>query len=315
MIPSYERPVLTPIPFSWHLSRLQEVRSRLQAFGLSFPASSRFATYYEMLTRFVAIGEEGKSSSPDMEFLSRQLSKFDLGILHRGLLEIEELRLIVTELPKQIAPAIWVPRVREILAGMTVPRQDANPMARDKQFELYLAALCILASFGVELREPDVVVTASTIRFGIAAKRPSSSRQVDNRIRHAAKQIRDAGLDGIIAIDLSLVENPEDGLIEYNDPAHLLPPVEQYVEHWVQSKIVDRRRQLRLPANAIGVLVRLGILARGSMPQLGSSTRLQISNLCHTTDPRFGSLQEFAILLVQAAAEDAAIFSATSGAT
>jgi hypothetical protein len=284
------------------LLECQAVFDRLVQVGIPAPPSSRFIEYRTMLRRFVDIGKRKDDPDLDLVALQPELAKLNLAVLHRGMLELEELALILDELPKQIPSTTWIPRVREIFAGTTTPAADTKRTPRDKQFELYIAALCIRAGFLVTLAEPDVVVDTGIAKFGIAAKRPSSSRRIIERLREAAKQIQRSGIDGIIAIDLSLVDNPDDSILLYEDHEHLLPPLQLHVENWVQSTIPHAFKGRTIPASAIGILVRMKLLARGVDPQLGRAARIQTSNLCSTHDPRFASLREFAIRLGRAIA-------------
>ncbi len=80
---------------------------------------------------------------------------------------------------------------------------------RDIQFELYIASVCARAGLRPILDEPDIVCNNSRPQLGIAAKRLKSRGQFEKRFRKACDQIEGTGIPGLIAMDLSLVLNPQ----------------------------------------------------------------------------------------------------------
>ncbi len=100
---------------------------------------------------------------------------------------------------------------RHLLNDSALPQQDQDSPGRDRQFELYLAAICQNAGLvPVDYEEPDVTCHIDGTKIGIAAKRLKSTRasQIKNRVREGAGQLRKQGLPGIVALDLSLSRNP-----------------------------------------------------------------------------------------------------------
>lgn len=72
--------------------------------------------------------------------------------------------------------------------------------------EIEIAHRLARAGVGVELAEPDLVITLPFgDRLGVACKRPRTVAAVPAKIRHAASQVHRQDLPGIIAIDLEPV--------------------------------------------------------------------------------------------------------------
>jgi hypothetical protein len=102
--------------------------------------------------------------------------------------------------------------VQHLINDRPLPQDDfLNSPGRDKQFELYLAAICQNAGLHpVDYEEPDVTCVVSGTKFGIAAKRIKSKTpsQLKKHVEKAAKQLKDQRLPGIIALELTLRRNP-----------------------------------------------------------------------------------------------------------
>lgn len=85
-----------------------------------------------------------------------------------------------------------------------------NTNGRDAQFELFLYAVALQGELQPELGEPDIICKIDSCVFGIAAKRVTSEKKLVERMDDAADQICKSGCPGIVAMDLSLLWNPED---------------------------------------------------------------------------------------------------------
>lgn len=84
---------------------------------------------------------------------------------------------------------------------------------RDTQLELYVAVALHRAGLPVELTTPDVRTRLNGRYFYVEAKRPKSQDGIENAIRGAARQIRDAGCPGAVFLDVSLAFNPTKGYV------------------------------------------------------------------------------------------------------
>ena len=100
--------------------------------------------------------------------------------------------------------------VKHLVNDSVLPQRDKDSPGRDKQFELYLAAICQNAGLvPVDFEEPDITCFVNGTKFGIAAKRLKSRNisQLKKRLREGADQLMRQGLPGIVALDLSLSRN------------------------------------------------------------------------------------------------------------
>lgn len=78
--------------------------------------------------------------------------------------------------------------VKRTIKDSVLPQLDLEQSpGRDAQFELYLAALCHASGLRpAVLEEPDVTCVVEGVKFGIAAKRLKSIKEIGNRIKEAA---------------------------------------------------------------------------------------------------------------------------------
>jgi hypothetical protein len=93
--------------------------------------------------------------------------------------------------------------------------QDFEPSsAKDKLYELELAATLKIAGFHVELREPDIVASGNGLSrpLAIACKFPSSRYQIHEHISNGYRQITKQNLDGAVAIGIDLIIGKEQRL-------------------------------------------------------------------------------------------------------
>jgi len=178
----------------------------LEANGVRVNPSSRLAQYLKQLN--AAVAADGVTVPKGL----------DLAIWHRCLIEVADLDLVARSL--SIAPGVkgWKEALSRALSGGVVRTDEIkHSPARDIQFELIIASMFCRAKYEVDLAEPDVVVTSETPQIGIAAKRPRSFNNLDEMIKKADKQIKGSGLQGIIALDLSIIAAPGDEHITTRD--------------------------------------------------------------------------------------------------
>ncbi len=196
-------------------ARIARVLATLATHGLAVPPGSRLARFLLLNARFVA-----KELSP-----AGRGSLDEVNELLEGNRDFAELATIVEHLlpPEPPADPVLRRKLREVLGGAPLPSQDANPHARNTQFELYVAALFQRAGIPTLLREPDGIITAGSVRLGVAAKRPGGPKHVRRLVRDGAKQLRDVGLPGIVAISLDRLFAPNDERIVGRSAEDLKP--------------------------------------------------------------------------------------------
>lgn len=175
--------------------RLETALSYLERIGIRVPPTCRARNAARLLGRL----------NRDEEAISRddpaQLSRIQAG--YRTAWET----FLITFARWEARRDRWHPFTKEklsaLLGGPDVI-EGRKTIARDTQFELYIAANLRLG--GVEVRggEPDVRFKLGYERFGIAAKRISSADlgQLRRHATKAAHQIETTGRRGFIAINL-----------------------------------------------------------------------------------------------------------------
>jgi hypothetical protein len=97
-----------------------------------------------------------------------------LPLLHRALLEIDDLRLIAQYLPEILGPNEWRREFQRLIKGAALPSTLSHDDARDFQFEFITAAMLCRAGYSLKLAEPDVVINSMPFQIGVAAKRLAS---------------------------------------------------------------------------------------------------------------------------------------------
>jgi len=160
---------------------------------LGFEPPSRLVEMHRVLTR-------GNVPFGDPDFLVALESLRDL---HQLMFIFEQLH-IHKDNPR------FQKVVKHLLNDSVLPQDDKDSPGRDRQFELYLAAICQNAGLvPVDYQEPDITCFVDGTKFGIAAKRLKSRNpsQLERHLRKGADQLRQQGLSGIVALELSLSRN------------------------------------------------------------------------------------------------------------
>jgi hypothetical protein len=125
------------------------------------------------------------------------------------------------EIVEQLIPDLRASDLKDLVSGTLDPAIDrADSRARDREFELFVAAVCRRSGLEVQLAEPDVLYSSPHGTRSIAAKRLSSRRTVRANVSKAAQQIAASGHPGIICLDVT----------------RLIEPHYEYVMHWAREK-------------------------------------------------------------------------------
>jgi hypothetical protein len=183
-----------PATLAQRCDRIEAALVTLSEQGLRVHPASRIPRYILTIRRFVEVGRRPADYSPE-EFQ-------DIAV---AILETGEIFYALDLLMREPRVAGWLPVMRKVVKG-SYASTDAADQARDAQFELLAAASCRVAGAEPEFAEPDIRVRVERRRLLIAAKRLSSLRSLENRVREARSQIDGtiAPVDqGLIAIDLT----------------------------------------------------------------------------------------------------------------
>jgi hypothetical protein len=247
----------------------------LERSGVRIPPGSRLQKYLTELNTICAAAS-GEGSKP-----------IDIAVWHRALIEIDDFRLIVGALTLPNPLPGWEHHVHELLSGAALPQHEQkHSKGRNTQFELLVASTLRRAHYEVVLAEPDVIVTSTKAPFGIAAKRPRSWKNLSKNLQDADGQIERTGLDGIVAIDISVLINPSDRFLLRDDLRTANRDWARGVDQFIH-KNAQAIRSCVDPSRTFGVAVYAAILfSQQHPPQLGYLRRWSVANLCALTDPR-----------------------------
>lgn len=193
-VPSRTAFQVEPATLAERCRRIESALGRLGTQGLRVNPSSRVPRYLATIRRFV------QARRLPADYSEAEFQEIAVAILETGeIFYFLDLLMREPELPR------WSPIIRKVVKGPYA--QTSGPdQARDAQFELLTAASCRAAGANPEFAEPDVRVRVQSRRLLVAAKRVSSLRSLENRVREARSQI-EASMDGddqgLIAMDMT----------------------------------------------------------------------------------------------------------------
>lgn len=118
------------------------------------------------------------------------------------------------EISEQLLGDLGDADIRDLVSGHLHPGDDSqDSRARDREFELFIAALGRRSGLTTRLAEPDILFDRGQLTFCVAAKRLSGSGGVEKNLSKAAKQIAGANVPGLILMDVSRILDPTGTLI------------------------------------------------------------------------------------------------------
>src|ERR1035437_4106100 len=252
----------------------KRIEERFAQSGVSTALNSRISQYRKIIESFL-----------DIATGRLRQSHMDWGLLHQAIFEVEQIQTIVEEFLKPPLSPEWRPRVLELISGRPLPQTEKEQSkARDIQFELFIAASCRASGYLVEPKEPDVLVRGECGDFGIAAKRPKSPKTLERHIRKGSHQINDSGMPGILAIELSLIHNPQNNILLSDTQGDGIEILRRIADRFVELNSRRIRSLIKFP-NVFGLVVYMANLSFVSNTlQFASATRWTITNLCEMTD-------------------------------
>lgn len=104
--------------------------------------------------------------------------------------------------------------LRKLCDDSVLPQDDKREsVGRNKQAELFVAAVCAEAGLQPQLDEPDITITLSSEQLGVAVKRLRSRAKFQRNVRDAGTQIQRRGLCGFVVVDTSMALNPENARV------------------------------------------------------------------------------------------------------
>lgn len=272
------------VAFENLLAQASALLLRLSELGIRVNPSSRFHRYCGAI-------DDLRSAAHNE---SVRMNAVDLRLLHEATYEVQQMDFILEQLSCPPLLAGWEKRIQTAVSGTALPQDErTDSSARNAQFELLIAALCKQGGHSIVLDEPDVVVDAGQLSFGIAAKRIRSVRQLRKRIRDARDQIRKSSHEGIICLDLTGIHNPAHAFL-MTDSSRAAANTAQVTADRYAKGIQNRLQGLLGERLVFGLMIHVSCLFfMYTTFQFGSATRWSVTNLCKLSDPRCAALEQF----------------------
>lgn len=271
--------------FEDDVREIQEVYAQFSRLGVPTLPSSRINAYRDAFESLKRAKDERRLDHP-----------LAVRVL-QTLVEFAQLKTIVRAAVRSAARAAWEGQLRRLIPGPSAPTPGSkHSPAHDFQFESFVAAVSELSGYEISFAEPDVVVRDDDCAFGIAAKRPGSSRRIEKNCRKAAKQIQQSGLPGVIALDMSFSVYPGQ-CVNTGDLADGL-----LFAKTAASDFVEKNYRMFLDVcrdgDVLGVLVCLHLpllnFGHPEAPQLGTTVRWLLVPTCEVGDERVRWILRFA---------------------
>jgi hypothetical protein len=174
-----------------------------------------------------------------------------------ALREIDEINEITEHLPRQPDAELNKLLVR-ISGGTDNPDEESTAEAREAQYEAYLGTVFRRAGMTTIHGKPDLTVRNNGVDYYVEAKRPGSARRVDDRVRSAVHQLREAPRAGVIALSLDQVIRPMGSILSAPTFDAIAPDVARLVNGFVVANShLWRNRLTSEPVEAVLLTARL----------------------------------------------------------
>jgi hypothetical protein len=247
------------------LALVKSVRDYATSLDIQIHTQSRISQFEQQLNRFgsARINELNKSN-------------FDWNSFTEGNRDVTEIAFICEKLIN-LFPSELTAVLKPLFDGAILPSSDANTLARNRQFELYMAALFAHSGFSIELKEPDLKFEHQGTYYGIAAKRISSAKQIKKRVQEARSQLSRAGLRGLIALSVDRLLAPEIPRVVASSETALDLAGESLVNK-ILTDYGPTIAPLLCHPNVIGLVVNLVVPAMmaGTAGHIGTTTSLRL---------------------------------------
>jgi hypothetical protein len=190
--------------------------------------------------------------------------------------EMDELILIIESFTIEPTQA-ELERLHLLPGGTENPDDDGFAKARNAQFELFLRAMFAQAKIGIKMGSPDLLISDGQVAFPIEAKRPSSPRRFDDRLRDAITQIQGQNACGVVAISLDHVIRPPRSHLGVRDQNYASAAAAKLVGAYCQTNLRRIIARLRGKDKVAALLFILRIPARvleTNLTVLGSNVNI-----------------------------------------
>jgi len=252
--------------------------------GIRIQPASRIMQYCEYL-------KDCNRNPENISLFINELIKY-----HQSQFELSIFNLILDQFKNICDIYPWSEYFQEMIGGDYFPQNDnINSRPRNKQFELYIGALLQQAGFKVNLEEPDLTFEIDNYIISLAAKRIKSENKILKNAKNAINQISKNNINGIIALDISQVFNPENNfLITLKERAglnYLEAIIETFTENYY-AKIFKRA----FNTNSFGLLIYATTLENeNDLRTPKCSTKIMFLPLCNKNSKYYNVIKNLAI--------------------
>lgn len=265
------------------ISSIEAILQIFESFGINVNKSSRLYRFYCDYNNLIK---------------SRDIPE-NIDELLEGMRDFFEIRQIVQaeELIKSSKKEI-----EEILGGNRVPSDDKNPLARNLQYQLFLASMFSSSDMKVRSQEPDFIFEYMGEEYSVAVKRITSKLKVKERLREAEKQIQRHCLNGFIALSLDRLLEQTNPFILLRDNAVLNEATKELIFSLARQNL-DKECFVNRDPKVKGIIVTLGIPSFNPDDlSLGYGFNLQLFPLVDPTEnevefDRIGKITEKLIIM------------------
>jgi hypothetical protein len=175
----------------WTLKRLAEL-------GVKLPRGNRLQNAKALINR---VNNKELVLDPDNDQLLDEVTEAQWTIAEQYIVLRGTTRARKSLKPEHEA------KLETMLSGAATAALDANALARNTQFELYVGATLAMGGASVSIEEPDLTMKFLGHQVGIAAKRVRSVSQLSKRVDDAVDQIRRSGRPGFVAVSVEVLVN------------------------------------------------------------------------------------------------------------
>jgi hypothetical protein len=263
------------------LARYRVAIGGLEGRGVRISSTSRLRLFESLLAEVV----DDARPYVEVEFANQ---------LSFALRDIDEIAAIVASLPEEIDGATRL-LLSKLPAGAAFPDDEAGSFAREAQYELFLGLVARSAGFEVAHGKPDLTIWDGDIRLSLEAKRPSSGKRVDDRVRVAVRQLRRVEGARLMAISFDEVARDKDKILVVRDNKSLGPVVKRLLVDSVAQHAHSMQNRLRGSAVA-ALLISARVPARiESTGHTALGTGLHVQALVERSHPAVVAIERLSV--------------------
>lgn len=274
-----EKTVTTKAAWNNIRDELDNVSRILNALNIPVKPGSRIHQYRKIL-EFDTFDE-----------FEKVLEKSSIKELYQVNLELYQISITLNHLKNSPYAQKWQDKIKFLADGHTLPEKDSNNLARNHQFELYVAVIMQIAGFNPKPKEPDILINLDSSDVAIAVKKPKSFKNIDSNLKSARRQIVNSSYPGIIFLDLSTVSNVNNKVMRTDDMSSATHHLINYLDKYIELNYTAIRNIVN-SSSVFGIALHVNTLVETDKG-ITHSSRITVRNLCHHNDPYADKLYAF----------------------